>query len=94
MLTQYAFSILFIDKKKAKFSNDRFGFMDKKYLYYAFHAMITEFYRKSHGSGMIHITRKQFEEITLWLPPLTEQYRIVQYLQQIFEKLDSIVENL
>lgn len=24
MLTQYAFSILFIDKKKAKFSNDRF----------------------------------------------------------------------
>ena len=26
MLTQYAFSILFIDKKKAKFSNDRFGF--------------------------------------------------------------------
>ena len=26
MLTEYAFSILFIDKKKAKFSNDRFGF--------------------------------------------------------------------
>ena len=71
-----------------------YPFMDKKYLYYAFHAMITEFYRKSHGSGMIHITRKQFEEITIWLPPLTEQYRIVQYLQQIFEKLDSIVENL
>ena len=68
-----------------------YPFMDKKYLYYAFHAMITEFYRKSHGSGMIHITRKQFEEITLWLPPLAEQYRIVQYLQQVFEKLDSIV---
>ena len=71
-----------------------YPFMDKKYLYYAFHAMITEFYRKSHGSGMVHITRKQFEEITLWLPPLAEQYRIVQYLQQVFEKLDSIVENL
>ena len=71
-----------------------YPFMDKKYLYYTFHAMITEFYRKSHGSGMIHITRKQFEEITLWLPPLSEQYRIVQYLQQVFEKLDSIVENL
>ena len=71
-----------------------YPFMYKKYLYYAFHAMITEFYRKSHCSGMIHITRKQFEEITLWLPPLTEQYRIVQYLQQVFEKLDSIVENL
>ena len=71
-----------------------YPFMDKKYLYYAFHAMITEFYRKSHGSGMIHITRKQFEEITLWLPPLAEQYRIVQYLQQVFEKLDITVENL
>ena len=71
-----------------------YPFYVKKYLYYAFHAMITEFYRKSHGSGMIHITRKQFEEITIWLPPLTEQYRIVQYLQQVFEKLDSIVENL
>ena len=71
-----------------------YPFMDKKYLYYAFHAMIAEFYRKSHGSGMIHITRKQFEEITLWLPPLTEQHRIVHYLQQVFKKLDSIVENL
>ena len=30
MLTQYAFSILFIDKKKAKFSNDRFGIKDKR----------------------------------------------------------------
>ena len=29
MLTQYAFSILFIDKKKAKFSNDRFGIKQK-----------------------------------------------------------------
>ena len=46
------------------------------------------------GRADSHFTRKQFEEITLWLPPLTEQYRIVQYLQQVFEKLDSIVENL
>ena len=42
MLTQYAFSILFIDKKKAKFSNDRFGFNGNCYRLFSFWDTETE----------------------------------------------------
>lgn len=72
------------------FKVNPFPFIDKEYLYYAFQSMITEFYRNSHGSGMVHITKKQFEEVILLLPPLSEQYRIVNGLKILFTKLDKI----
>ena len=71
-----------------------YSFIYKSYLFYTFQAMISEFYRNSHGSGMVHITKKQFEEITLWLPPLSEQCRIVESLELTFNMLDSIAENI
>ena len=66
----------------------------KEYLYYVFNAMITEFYRQSHGSGMVHITKKQFENIILILPPLAEQKKIVDAVHDLFDKLDAIMESL
>ena len=72
------------------FKVEPYPFIDKAFLFYVFQAMISEFYKNSHGSGMVHITKKQFEEITLLLPPLSEQIRIVEYLEQIFRILDSI----
>ena len=76
------------------FKVEPYSFIDKAFLFYAFQAMISEFYKNSHGSGMVHITKKQFEEITLWLPPLSEQCRIVECLEQTFNILDSINYNL
>ena len=72
------------------FKVEPFSFIDKTYLFYVFQSMISEFYRNSHGSGMVHITKKQFEEITLLLPPLSEQYRIVEFLERTLNVLDSI----
>ncbi len=69
-------------------------FIEKQYLYYAFQAMITEFYTQSHGSGMVHITKDQFENTILLLPPLAEQKRIIQALERVFAKLDTIMEKL
>ena len=69
-------------------------FILKEYLYYVFNAMITEFYRQSHGSGMVHITKKQFENIILILLPLAEQKKIVDAVHDLFDKLDSIMESL
>lgn len=69
-------------------------FILKEYLYYVFNAMITEFYRQSHGSGMVHITKKQFENIILILPPLAEQKKIVDAVHDLFDKLDAIMESL
>ena len=76
------------------FKVEPFSFIDKTYLFYVFQSMISEFYRNSHGSGMVHITKKQFEEITLLLPPLSEQYRIVEFLERTLNVLDSINCNL
>ena len=69
-------------------------FVEKCFLYYAFQSMITEFYRNCHGSGMVHITKKQFEEIPLYLPPLPEQRRIVEKIERLFAQLDNIEANL
>ena len=69
-------------------------FILKEYLYYVFNAMITEFYRQSHGSGMVHITKKQFENIILILPPLAEQKKIADAVHDLFDKLDAIMESL
>ena len=69
-------------------------FILKEYLFYVFNAMITEFYRQSHGSGMVHITKKHFENIILILPPLAEQKRIVSAIKKAFAKLDAIMESL
>ena len=71
-----------------------YPFMDKKFLYYAFKSMISDFITQSHGSGMVHITKKQFENITLLLPPLDEQKRIVQTLERYYKQIDAIMENL
>lgn len=76
------------------FKVEPYPFIDKAFLFYAFQTMISEFYKNSHGSGMVHITKKQFEEITLLLPPLSEQIRIVECLEQTFSILDSINCNL
>ena len=56
--------------------------------------MISEFYSQSHGSGMVHITKKQFENVLLMLPPYPEQKRIVNKIDELFAKLDAIVESL
>ena len=76
------------------FKVEPFSFIDKLFLFYVFHAMIADFYRNSHGSGMVHITKKQFEEILIQLPPLAEQRRIVAKIEELFAQLDLIEAEL
>ena len=76
------------------FKVEPYSFVNKKFLYYAFKAMVIEFYRNSHGSGMVHITKNQFENINLLLPPLEEQKRIVNKIEELFAALDTIEQSL
>ena len=76
------------------FKVEPYPFIGKMFLYYAFRGLIDEFYRNSHGSGMVHITKRQFEDIYLSLPPLEEQKRIVETINIFFNVLDTIRENL
>lgn len=69
-------------------------FIDKQYLYYLFEYIVSEFYVRSHGSGMVHITKKEFETTIALLPPLSEQQRIVTSIKSYYTILDNISANL
>ena len=70
-----------------------FAFMEKKYLFYYLVHMIDELYAKTHGSAMVHITRKTFQSMPIPVPPLAEQQRIVERIEGLFSKLDAAREN-
>ena len=69
-------------------------FIDKHFLYYLFEYLVSEFYTRSHGSGMVHITKKEFETTIALLPPLSEQSRIVKSIESYYATLDNISANL
>ena len=71
-----------------------YPFIEKEYLYHALSASINDFYQKSHGSGMVHITRKQFVNMPLLLPPIDEQKRIIKAIKAYYKVLDEIVADL
>ena len=72
------------------FKVDPKEYMDKSFLYYSFIYLISEFYRQSHGSGMVHITKGKFENTPILIPPLTEQKRIVTALEDTMHLIDTI----
>ena len=69
-------------------------FIDKHFLYYSLVNLIAEFYRQTHGSGMVHITKGKFENTPILIPPLAEQKRIVVVLEKIYYQLDKITAEL
>ncbi|MBP9993787.1 MAG: restriction endonuclease subunit S [bacterium] len=68
--------------------------VSKMYLYYALTSIIKELYSKSHGSGMVHVTKGKFEETEIPLPPLATQRAIVTRIESLFAELDKGVEKL
>lgn len=76
------------------FKVDPHPFIDIQYLYYIFEYLVSEFHTRSHGSGMVHITKKEFETTIALLPPLSEQRRIVKSIKSYYTTLDNIGANL
>ena len=68
--------------------------IDRRFLYFALKNLVAELYTKAHGSGMVHVTKKRFEETPLWLPPLDEQRRIVDRIETLFDEIDRGAESL
>ena len=68
--------------------------IDKDFLFYSLSFKVKELYSKSHGSGMVHITKGAFLESLIPLPPLAEQGRIVAKIDELFAGIDAGVENL
>lgn len=70
------------------------SFIDKRFHFYLLRNALDELYRKTHGSGMVHITRSKFDETPAAVPPLSEQVRIVAKIEELFSDLDAGVAAL
>lgn len=68
--------------------------VDKMYLYYFLCHVVAELYSKTHGSGMVHITKAPFMATRIPVPSLDEQRRIVARIEELFSELDNGVETL
>lgn len=66
----------------------------KRFLYYSLLVSIDDFYGKTHGTGMVHITKPVFENHEVPLPPLPEQERIVVKLDKLFAQHKKIKKAL
>jgi len=61
----------------------------KLFVYYLLKKITSELYSKAHGSGMVHVTKGKFEDTQIQIPPLNEQYRIVEKIEELFSELDK-----
>lgn len=68
--------------------------IDKKFLYFYLNNIVNKLYSQTHGSGMVHITKKKLEATEIFIPPLSEQNRIVIKIEELFSELDKGIENL
>ncbi len=64
------------------------------YLYYYLIYVIADLYAKTHGSGMVHITKGPFMNTPIPVPPLEEQTLIVARIEELFSELDAGVDTL
>ncbi|MGE0999929.1 restriction endonuclease subunit S [Bacillus sp. Gnz1/3] len=65
------------------------SFINKNYHYYAMQNFISTLYNRTHGSGMVHVTKKVFDETPFPLPPLNEQKRIAEKVERLLSKIEE-----
>ena len=76
------------------FRVDHAQHVSRRFLYYALVDITNALYTKAHGSGMVHVTKRSFEETGFRLPPLNEQRRIAAKIDELFSELDKGIESL
>ena len=68
--------------------------IDKKFHRYLLDFKIQEMQSQTHGSGMVHITKKSFDAIEVHIPPIDEQHKIVELLEDHLSRLDAAVADV
>lgn len=76
------------------FRVDPYKVVDNNFLYYTILESISELYQKSHGMGMVHVTKGVFESHEVLLPPLNEQKRIAKKVDELLATVESTKSRL
>ncbi len=66
----------------------------KKYIFYILKKEQKLFKESKTGSAIPHLNKKLFNDLLIFLPPLSEQRRIVEKIEHIFAVLDELEENI
>lgn len=61
----------------------------KPFLFYSLKHALDALYKKTHGSGMVHVTKDRFDSHPINLPPLNEQKRIVSKIDELFSEIED-----
>ena len=69
------------------------GALGKKYLYYFLLSMMEQSLLISAGSAQPNLSTKQIDSFSIPLPPLPEQKRIIEILDEAFEAIDKAIAN-
>lgn len=76
VLNQHIFKVIF-DKIE----------MDKEYYILAIKALLKTIDSKRHGSTMTHITKKDYDSLLMPIPPVSEQKRIVEKVNELMARV-------
>ena len=70
------------------------SFCEKKYVLYFIHSYQDLFRTNKKGAAIPHLNKEIFKNLEVPVPPLAEQGRIVEKIEEIFAKIDAGVEKL
>jgi type I restriction enzyme S subunit len=65
------------------------SFIDRRFHRYLIEHVLDDLRRRAHGTGMVHVTRKVFDETSVLLPPSREQERIVAAIEEHFSRIEA-----
>lgn len=70
------------------------SYIDQKFHRYLLDFKIQEMQSQTHGSGMVHITKKSFDAIEVRIPPIDQQHKIVEILEDHLLRLDAALADV
>jgi type I restriction enzyme, S subunit len=70
------------------------NFIDKKYAFYFLKQAVQIFKYSSRGTTISGVTKKQLRDLQFLLPPLPEQRRISEKIEELYTKLDAGIGSL
>lgn len=86
--------IAYQNQRVGKFNILNTNALNNQFLLYQLHSLKRQIEKDAYGGAQPNISSTKIEEMEIVLPPIKEQYEIVQKIEELFGELDKGIENL